>query len=508
MKEIQVIVTDRNTLTLAEDAKVGDIIRLDRISNVDTTYLARLLDEESAKKIQERIDKAVEENARNLKTAWELERKKSEAEKDEQNRQKIEMLQKKIQEAEENGKAKLLEAKNEKEKELLSAENDKNIQLEKLKAEKEKEIQKKESEIESLNKDLENRIALAKNELEKNYRDEIQKLKDDLLKAKNDSETEKKLHESEKESALQKKTNELQESFGKERLELQKAFDKEKEELKDSFQKERNELTKKINDLQLSKSVLNVKQTGENLEAWCNNIVQESMQNGFQNCTWKKDNAVVKEEGEDHGTKADFIFTIHSSKQKSDENILTKVCLDMKDENPESKNKRTNESYFKALDANRKKKGCQYAVLVSTLEADHPNDIPIRKVSEDLYPDMYVVRPAYLMTFLNMITSLTTHFASLVEEKNKEEKENRAYNEFRDTFQKLKETYLDKPLNALKEDIEKIANQNATIVKATENIEKLLAHVRDSYLEKIQSKLDNFDLKMLQADKRLSKASE
>ena len=47
--------------------------------------------------------------------------------------------------------------------------------------------------------------------------------------------------------------------------------------------------------------------------------------------------------------------------------LLASVCLDMKDENPDSKNKLKNSDHYSALDKNRNKKGCKYAVLVSTL---------------------------------------------------------------------------------------------------------------------------------------------
>ena len=43
---------------------------------------------------------------------------------------------------------------------------------------------------------------------------------------------------------------------------------------------------------------------------------------------------------------------------------------------------------------------------------DNPNDIPILKVRD--YEDMYIVRPAYMIVLLNMITSLTLNFKDLL----------------------------------------------------------------------------------------------
>ena len=66
------------------------------------------------------------------------------------------------------------------------------------------------------------------------------------------------------------------------------------------------------------------------------------MQNGFLNCSWHKDNEVVKVEGETSGSKADFIFKIYASEQQYDNELLASVCLEMKDENPNSMHKKKN----------------------------------------------------------------------------------------------------------------------------------------------------------------------
>jgi hypothetical protein len=65
--------------------------------------------------------------------------------------------------------------------------------------------------------------------------------------------------------------------------------------------------------------------------------------------------------------------------------------------------KHKNEDFFKELDKDRNEKGCEYAVLVSLLEADselYNNgivDVSYR------YPKMYVIRPQF---FIPMITLL------------------------------------------------------------------------------------------------------
>ena len=115
--------------------------------------------------------------------------------------------------------------------------------------------------------------------------------------------------------------------------------------------------------MQRQKASLNVKQTGEDLEAWCDNEVNSYMQNGLFNCKWYKDNKSIKEEGEVKGSKADFIFEIY--KDNTHSYLLSSVCLEMKDENPDSVNKKTNADYFKQLDKNRNKKNCKYVRILT-----------------------------------------------------------------------------------------------------------------------------------------------
>ena len=75
----------------------------------------------------------------------------------------------------------------------------------------------------------------------------------------------------------------------------------------------------------------------------------------------------------------------------------------MKNEMDTTATKHKNEDFFKELDKDRKEKGCEYAVLVSLLEADNElYNTGIVDVSYK-YPKMYVIRPQF---FIPMITLL------------------------------------------------------------------------------------------------------
>ena len=174
----------------------------------------------------------------------------------------------------------------------------------------------------------------------------------------------------------------------------------------------------------------------------------------------------------------------------------------MKDENPSSTNKKKNSDYYKDLDKNRIKKNCKYALLVSNLEIDKPNDLPIFKVNE--YQDMYVCRPAYLTTFLNMIVSLTNKFKDLMLQDIKERKELKSQEDFMKQFDALKKTYLDKPLEQLEKNVEELSKQNENIFKASQKINEAISSIKKSYLDEINNKLSRFEIGITKEYRKLN----
>ena len=77
--------------------------------------------------------------------------------------------------------------------------------------------------------------------------------------------------------------------------------------------------------------------------------------------------------------------------------------FEMKNENETTATKHKNEDFFKELDKDRKEKNCEYAVLVTLLEADSElYNTGIVDVSYR-YDKMYVIRPQF---FIPMITLL------------------------------------------------------------------------------------------------------
>lgn len=142
------------------------------------------------------------------------------------------------------------------------------------------------------------------------------------------------------------------------------------------------------------KARMSTKLVGETLEQHCMNLFNSLRTTAFPNAYFEKDNAVSKESG----SKGDFIF-----KDFVDGLEYISIMFEMKNENDTTATKHKNEDFFKELDKDRKEKGCEYAVLVSMLEADSDfYNAGIVDVSYK-YPKMYVIRP---QCFVSMITLL------------------------------------------------------------------------------------------------------
>ena len=462
-KKIKVLVRDKNTLVLDEVAGIGDIIDLTELKEFDSTALEAAIDAGKERVYEQKLNE--------LKQVFNLEKNQ------EVNKLNAEInllknqQQAALKELEHNVENKYKDQINELKNDLISLKNLQEAKLKEIKSNDEldklKALQLKDNAYNELliqYQNLENKLKLALDAKEKEIKAQYELKVNNLV--------------NEKEILLAK-------------FELEK--NKVIEETKGSYEKIVKEKEDYINALQRQKASLNVKQTGEDLESWCDNTVKEQMQNGFYNCTWEKDNKVIKEEHETKGSKADYIFKIYADKDHDPQELLASVCLEMKDENPDSVVKQTNEHYYAALDKNRNKKACQYAILVSNLEMDNKSNIlPVFKVRE--YENMYVVRPGYLMTFLNMITSLTTRFSELILSKEEEKVSIKDKLSLIEEFNNIKKTYLEKPLDALQKDIEAIIKANEAISNASRKIEDHCNHVISQYINQIDMKLSKFEL--------------
>ena len=152
----------------------------------------------------------------------------------------------------------------------------------------------------------------------------------------------------------------------------------------------------KDDEIELRKDMkmkLSTKMLGETLEQHCELQFNKLRSTAFPRAYFEKDNDASK------GTKGDYIF------KESDANDVQfiSIMFEMKNEGDETKSKKKNEDFLEKLDKDRKAKGCEYAVLVSLLEAD--NDLYNDGIVDmsHKYDKMYVVRPQFFIPIITLL---------------------------------------------------------------------------------------------------------
>ena len=140
------------------------------------------------------------------------------------------------------------------------------------------------------------------------------------------------------------------------------------------------------------KTRMSTKMVGETLEQHCSIEFERYIRPAMPNAYFDKDNDTVD------GTKGDFIF-----RDAEDDTEYISIMFEMKNEMDTTATKHKNDDFLKKLDEDRRKKGCEFAVLVSLLEAD--NDLYNTGIvnKSHLYPKMYVIRPQFFVPFINLL---------------------------------------------------------------------------------------------------------
>ncbi len=509
-------------IELMEDARKGDVIHLDQLVEVN------LLPLQDA--IKNKKDELYRQSLASEKEKWDSEAKaelskqeivlkedKSKAE--EKLRETIHQLDNKNQLLSQS----LEQLQKEIAEKVSSAKTEKENELQKIIHSLELDKQSLASSLEQRKKEQEDQIKISLSEKEKEWNQTFEeklsakeKEKQDLEKKINDLENERNVLKATKEQEIQNRllakeneknaiVSQLKNEIEKNNAAAENNLLKIKQEDKDNYQR----LLDSYNSLRLEKSSHNVKRLGEGLEKWCNDEYQQYSLSGFNHCLWLKDNAAVREDGTRGagGTKADYIFGVFANdedekevkelydakKNPSMDKARTSVIRDRKNEDPNSTNKKTNASYFAKLDQDRKKKNCEYALLVSELEMDSENYSFITKAQG--YDKRYVVRPPYLRTFLSRLYSLTDHYRYILNKKGQEELKLKSRQELLDEFDSLKETYFEKPLAQMEKDRESILKNCASIEKSNNEIKARASDVLLSKIGNRRTKIETFELK-------------
>ena len=140
------------------------------------------------------------------------------------------------------------------------------------------------------------------------------------------------------------------------------------------------------------KTRMSTKMVGETLEIHCSTLFNQMLRPVMPNAYFEKDNDATD------GTKGDFIF-----RDSEDGTEYVSIMFEMKNEMDTTATKHKNEDFFKKLDEDRRKKNCEFAVLVSLLEPDSELynggivDVSYR------YPKMYVIRPQFFIPLITLL---------------------------------------------------------------------------------------------------------
>lgn len=165
------------------------------------------------------------------------------------------------------------------------------------------------------------------------------------------------------------------------------------QELASTYEQKLKEKDREIDYYRDFKARQSTKMVGESLEQHCEIEFNKLRATAFRNAYFEKDNDARS------GSKGDFIY-----RESSDDGVeFISIMFEMKNEMDTTATKHKNEDFFKELDKDRREKKCEYAVLVTLLEAD--NELyngGIVDVSYK-YPKMYVIRPQF---FIPLITIL------------------------------------------------------------------------------------------------------
>ena len=202
------------------------------------------------------------------------------------------------------------------------------------------------------------------------------------------------LHAKERTILELKQAKELQQK----EQEVQQTALKEKYELELRSKKDQFELELKAKDEALAfykdfKAKQSTKMVGESLEQHCEIEFNRLRMTAFPRAEFGKDNDAKT------GSKGDYIY------REYDENgiEILSIMFEMKNENDETATKKKNEHFFKELDKDRHEKQCEYAILVSLLEAD--NELYNTGIVDVSYhfPKMYVVRPQFFIPIITLL---------------------------------------------------------------------------------------------------------
>ena len=254
-------------------------------------------------------------------------------------------------------------------------------------------------------KEKESAIKLAEANIKNTLQKDIVKKEVELaeLKSKiNNVELEKKLAITEAVNKIERERDELASELKSKNTEKQLLETVLKEKHVAELKTKDDIIKMKDEEIALRKDVklkLSTKMVGETLEQHCETEFNKLRATAFQKAYFEKDNDSKS------GSKGDYIY------RETDEagNEIISIMFEMKNEGDETATKHRNEDFLRELDKDRIEKKCEYAVLVTLLEAENElYNTGIIDVSYK-YPKMYVVRPQFFIPMITLLRNAATN---------------------------------------------------------------------------------------------------
>lgn len=248
-------------------------------------------------------------------------------------------------------------------------------------------------------KEKENAIKLTEANLKNVMQDELVK-KDqemsDIRSKLNNAELEKKLAVTEAINKIEKERDELARKLNNKETEKQLLEKSLTEKFAAELKTKDDVIKMKDEEIALRKDLktkLSTKMIGETLEQHCETEFNKLRATGFQHAYFEKDNDATS------GSKGDYVYR----ETDAAGNEIISIMFEMKNEGDETATKHRNEDFLRELDKDRTEKKCEYAVLVTLLEAENElYNTGILDVSYK-YPKMYVVRPQFFIPIITLL---------------------------------------------------------------------------------------------------------
>ncbi|HFU4489236.1 TPA: DUF2130 domain-containing protein [Streptococcus suis] len=369
----------------------------------------------------------------------------------------------------------------ERERELLSqkAENDLQAKL----GDKDKEILELTARLDKLSSQTELEISSALSKKDQ----EIQELKAKLeqIGLAKDLELQQAVAQVEKERDAAQNALVVQEQ----KQELALATTRQEYEVRLKAADEQVEFYKNFKAQQSTKAI------GESLEQFAEAEFNKVRSYAFPRAKFGKDNAVSAS-----GSKGDYIY------RELDENgvEIISIMFEMKNEADTTKTKHKNADFFKELDKDRREKECEYAVLVTLLEADNDYyNTGIVDVSHE-YDKMYVVRPQFFIQLIGLLRNAALNSLQYKQELAMIKKQNDDITQFEKELDAFKTAFA-KNYNSASNNFKKAIDEIDKSIKRMEEVKRFLT-TSENQLRLANNKLDDVSVKKLTRDNPTMKA--